>query len=1059
MAPLIDKRHPMTVCKASAGTGKTYTLAAYYVGLLLSGEDYRSILAITFTNKATAEMSERILTYLYALSQGEESAFLAHARRFMLRYENAPDIELRQRAGECFKKMLLDYDNVHVMTIDAFLQTLLNGLAGILRTSVGASTELDIKHVVKEAVDQLLTSDLTDENLAIIERYSQFKYTQASSWDIRQGLRALAEKLYDEKAQLLDNAGQIVFDPVRIAQRREAIEASWQTNPDVQRIQKLLASLDRCDLSMPNGSAVTAAMKNIRASMSDPKSIKKSEDRFRGLTDKQIEAIEAGNWKKVPQTVQEMIMEATRLIRSSRSLYNTIHLSIAMSRDMELMASLQHIIQRNLTEANCALLARTASVLSEALKGGDADFILEKAGIRYHHVLMDEFQDTSRMQWGVIKRLLEDVLASEGNTLLIVGDIKQSIYRWRNGDWQIMDSLANEAIAMHGERMNERFTSLTKNFRSSEEVVKFNLSLFQHIIDHYSRLVETTDEEEQQLIRRIYGEDYDASRLPDFYQADKKPGGYVCVKAFDACEHKADTQEMMAMDMFEEIESLLSRGMKPSDIMILVRSGKNAFPLITRMHADLDTVSFPNLSKVPIVSENSFLMSASSAVNTVIAALQVVQDPHNDVAANYLLRNTENPDVIEQIRERVTLKTPLYEAVNELISLLMTDKDGHYAGTQTAYLNSLLDYTRDYVRAYGSRLDDYLEYWEDTLKDKSIPASSVGAIRIMTIHKSKGLQAKTVFLPFCDWEIESPENLLWTPLAPSLEQGNDYIPVETGNEMAESAYRALYEKELQSARVDGLNMLYVAVTRAEDNLFIYTDRPTDKHVGQYIEDYLRANGEELEAKVERGSLRVNGERVKTNGERDELKPFAFDSTEHVEEADLWASSDQVRFIQSHEGALYTEYGEEAYRRKARIDEGILCHDIFAHLRKADELEAVLDDFESQGLIGDKEQRERLESLISSAWKGSDEMRDWFTAPWQLHLEEPIYLEDKEVRPDRVMINPQTNEAIVLDYKFGHWEKEYITQVQGYMQALRDLGHAPVRGFLWFAQRNKLEEVK
>jgi hypothetical protein len=164
-------------------------------------------------------------------------------------------------------------------------------------------------------------------------------------------------------------------------------------------------------------------------------------------------------------------------------------------------------------------------------------------------------------------------------------------------------------------------------------------------------------------------------------------------------------------------------------------------------------------------------------------------------------------------------------------------------------------------------------------------------------------------------------------------------------------------------------------------------------------------------------------------------------------------------VQSQEGAMYTDYGEEAYRRVARIDEGTLCHEIFAHLRKADELEAVLDMFETRGEIQDKAQREMLKELISSAWKGSDEMRDWFTAPWELRLEEAIYIDEREVRPDRVMINPQTKEAIVLDYKFGQWNDHYITQVRDYKEALRCMGYQNVRGYLWFARQNKLMEVR
>ena len=173
---------------------------------------------------------------------------------------------------------------------------------------------------------------------------------------------------------------------------------------------------------------------------------------------------------------------------------------------------------------------------------------------------------------------------------------------------------------------------------------------------------------------------------------------------------------------------------------------------------------------------------------------------------------------------------------------------------------------------------------------------------------------------------------------------------------------------------------------------------------------------------------------------------------------LWSDSSQVRFVQSQEGALYTDYGEESYRRLARIDEGLLCHEIFAHLRKADELDAVLDTFQTRGEIQSDEQRAELRALISSAWQGSPRMRDWFTAPWVLKLEEAIYIDHRELRPDRVMINPRTNEAVVLDYKFGGWDDKYILQVRDYMEALRRMGYNPVRGYLWFARQNKLFAV-
>ena len=999
-SPLIDIQHPITVCKASAGTGKTYTLAAYYVGLLLSGEDYRSILAITFTNKATAEMSERIIAYLYGISQGREQAFLERARRFMLRDNNAPDELLAKRAGECFKKMLLDYDNVQVQTIDSFLQTLLSGLASLLQMSAGLNTELDIDHVIRQAVDQLLTTEMTEADRIILEDYMQLKLDQESHWDVRESLCGMAKELYNESVQMLDANGQILFDTAAIIRRREAIETEWSSEPKLAELRAILDKADPADYNR----YTKAAYERLKRSVENPAKIA-PKDRFRGVADKYCNADE--------------MAQASVLAEQLGRKYNTLNLTIRFSRDTELMASLQRLIQRNLAEANSALLARTASTLVKALRAGDADFILEKAGIRYRHVLIDEFQDTSQLQWSVIRQLLQDVLAAEGNTLLIVGDIKQSIYRWRNGDWHIMDELTNEGVnELTNERLNERFTSLTKNFRSSEEVVRFNLSLFKHIISKV----------DDQLIERIYDEGFSPDQIEAFYQSDKKKGGYVHFRAVPNA-----AKEELAQQMFEDIDELVLQGVQLSDIMILVREKKEA-ALICGM------------SPYPIVSADSFLLEASQDVQTIIAGLKVLVR-NDDVAAKYVAMLTQNPDVIEQIRARIDRKTPLYEAVSELIKILLCDENGQYTGTQTAYINNLLDRTRAYVSAYGSHMDDFLTYWDDTMHAKAIPATSSDAIRIMTVHASKGLQAQTLFVPFCMWTKEAGRHpqKIWCQVAPEIE-GEDYVPIQDGVEMAESAYHAEYEEEHANMRIDNLNMLYVALTRAEDNLFVSTSYSVNKdgkpgvcnHVGKYIMDFVEGDDYEV------GEVKVKGERLKVKGD--------------IETAELWANSDQVRFVQSQEGALYTDLGEEAYRRVARMDEGTLCHEIFAHLRKADELDAVLDDFETQGLIQDKEQRETLKALISSAWQGNEQMRDWFTAPWELRLEEAIYIDHRELRPDRVMINPQTNEAIVLDYKFGRWEDKYIQQVNDYKEALRRIGYTPVRGYLWFTRENKLKEV-
>ena len=1020
---MIDLHHPLNVCRASAGTGKTYTLAAYYVGLLLSGEDYRSILAVTFTNKATAEMSERIIGYLYGISQGQEPAFLLRARDFMICHQDATDEQLAERAGECFHAMLMDFDNVHICTIDSFLQSLLTGLASVLQMSTGLTTELDIDHVIRQAVDQLLTTHLTDADRAILEDYMLLKLDEQSHWDVRQSLCGLAKELYNESVQMLDADGRILFDAASIARRRAELEQRWNEDPDLLALKELLA---RCNPESYNR-YTTTAYERLKQSVEDPSKLS-SKDRFRGVSDKSCNAPE--------------MAQATELAARVARTYNTIRLTLRFSRDMELMASLRDLIQTNLAEANCALLAQTASTLTRALHDGDADFILEKAGIRYRHVLMDEFQDTSRLQWTVINRLLQDLLAGEGHTLLIVGDIKQSIYRWRNGDWSIMASLGADE-AHYSEAINRAFPNLVRNFRSSEQVVNFNLSLFDHIVASYPY------EAEKDLIASIYGEGFTPETLKNFYQADKKPGGYVRFRAIPKA-----TKEDLALDMFDAIEDLLAQGAQPSDMMILVREKKES-ALICDLHATITNnqspITYPNLSQTNLVSADSFLLEASEAVRTIIAGLKVIV--HDDpVAAQYILMVTAQADSITRLKEAVNDKTPLYEAICEIMKVLICDEHGQYTGTETAYINSLLDRTRAYVSSYGSHLADFLVYWDDTLHAKPIPAASTDAIRILTVHASKGLQAQTLFVPFCTWTKEASKHpqKIWCEVAPALKAGSDYVPVQDGTEMAESDYQIEYEAEHLNMRIDNLNMLYVALTRAEDNLFISTTYPvtskgvmgTCNHVGRYIMDFLGADEYEVGEPVIKHPQTISN---------DLKRPQTLS-------ADLWSNDDQVRFVQSQEGALYTDLGDEAYRRVARMDFGNLCHEIFAHLRKADELDNVLQTFLSSGEIASEEQYQEIRALISSAWEGSDEMRDWFTAPWQLKLEQAIYIDHQELRPDRVMINPLTNEAIVLDYKFGEWNEHYITQVNAYKQALKNQGYTSVKGFLWFARKNKLMEV-
>ena len=1074
---LIDIQHPLNLCRASAGTGKTFTLAAYYVGLLLSGESYRSILAVTFTNNATSEMKERIMGYLFQLKEGKNSMFLDKAKTFMIRRTSDSDQVLRQRAGECFKQMLLDYDNVHIQTIDSFLLNLQSGLAAVLRMSAGYTPELDTKRVITQAVDQMLTTDLSERAKQLLVNYVKANLEEDDKSDIRQALIGMANDLYNESVQMLEAEGHILYDAQAIDRYRARLDEAWQQNAERMSLQTLVAQMQVVDSSLTNGKALNAAIVNLRDSLQSPGAMDKDK-RFRGLTDNQLEKIDEGKWNKLPADMVRLVADASRSGRQCLNAYNTYQLSKEFTYDLQLMSQLRALINRNLLEANKTLLARTADQLCRALKDGDADFILEKAGIRYHHVLLDEFQDTSKLQWQVFDKLLKELAAGEGNSILVVGDIKQSIYRWRNGDWHTMEQLGEENTYYHAYH-NEQFPRLVRNFRSSKQVVDFNLSLFRYIGEHYAdfayykrsaeKEAQSPNPAEAAQVKKIYDEGFLPEKIDEYYRSndDAKAGGYVCFRAF-VKEGKTGAKPQMLESMFDEIERLLGEGISPEQMMVLVRYNTEVSD-ITEQFNLLDHETYPLLSNVHLATESSYHLSESADIKTIMAILYcLVKKQANSIYEEIIHRSL--PDCnIDHLSAQFPISAPLFETICDILRLYFCDENGQYTGSEHAYIDTFLDYARSYVASEGGKIEDFLTYWEDTLHEKSIPMSSVNAIRVMTVHKSKGLEAQTLFVPFCNWEAEvksSKEPKVWCTAVLPDENGQEIaLPIQYGLDMKQSEYRVEFEEERHNLRVDNLNLLYVALTRARDNMFVFTDCDKQMNASNSVGQYLLRFEDIQPNELEDGSSfteRVFGEIVVPEAKAKESEgPFDFiGANQH--DSQLWSDGRQVRFVQSKEGQLYTEHGEEAYRLTARMEEGTLCHNIFAHIHTLDELDHVLDEFESRGEIKDKEQRETLKALISSAWEGNETVRGWFTDPWELQLENAIYEDHNEIRPDRVMIDKAHSKAIVLDYKFGIPRREHKEQVRKYMQAQRNLGYQHVEGYLWYAKNkpgNQLKKVE
>lgn len=1093
--------HHLYVRKASAGSGKTFTLAAHYIALLLHGDSYRSILAVTFTNKATAEMKERIIGYLYAIARHtahkDTQGFLARVRDIYGELGfRSPDISddnyCAQRAEKVFTDIMADYDSMRVQTIDAFLQSLLSGMVQMLGGTVGYTVELDVKTVISEAVDRLLTVGAHDpELLKHIENYIDEQMQDEKSWDIRKGLNDIGLELYKEYLQQEEQ--RLVFDPDRLKQLDNL--KNWRETDKAQQalahLQKLLDRAGRftaTDFSRGQQSYLNILDRLRNPDEDDQKTfmVSFSDATLRKINDPDLFAKEYKG-KEQAETIRQELLAIVAAAAECRSLYLYPRYVLRYVNDMVLMGALRDEINRALDANNSRLLATTANTLYRALQPGDADFILEKAGIRYRHIMLDEFQDTSTLQWANFSRLLQELLATIEGSTLIVGDIKQSIYRWRNGDWSIMAGLKENWADYY----NTDTPQLVRNFRSEREIVRFNLDTFLYL----------SEAEKDDEIIKIYEEGYGIGNLSDYYRAGHE-GGYVQLHAYTQTGDKRQTElrqlvrENILRDMFNTIEQLLATGIPAQQMMILIRYRNEAKEILNILEQLRTDENYPNLRRVALISNDCFQLRFSRTVMLLVSAIRYV---YTDDGAALAYVQHYSPETTLPTRKWAYHNMALTDMIEDVLQHdVLTLPD--YQFDDLAYLNCFRDLLLAYVTNNGSNGKDFIRYWDEKMCEKSIPSMGEDGIRIMTVHTSKGLQAENVFIPFCDWKMESDRrgDKLWcsVPELKTAEGEEALLPIPQNGGTAETVFAPDYKAEHHLQRIDNLNLLYVAFTRAAERLYIYTDvtdikKTTERqnlHVGQLMaercelwgelnalfaaerigapEDYCeKVYGEpfwQKEEKLNRGTAPRAEEKV--------TEPFSFEQAE-AEVAECHSSSTRMEFRQSQDSIKYGWDIAAHMDEEPTIDRrafGNICHDVLATIdtyatvedaQKA--VETAVNRAFDQGHIPSKTLHDEVMALLTDTVT-NPQTCGWFIGDWRVQREEAILLvneqgELEERRMDRVMWHD--DRAIVLDYKFGHDDPKYDLQVRHYMQICRDMGAREVEGYLWIAAEKRLVRIE
>lgn len=1042
---------------ASAGSGKTYQLAYNYVrDVVEEPAIYRHILAVTFTNKATEEMKSRILKEIHALAEGEEGSY-----RTRLRLElSLTNEEIRRRAVEARSKILHDYSRFTVLTIDTFFQRILRAFLKELNLDLNYNIELETAPVLAESVDTLIEEIATNrELLQWLTRFVEERIEEGRSWDVRHTILSLGDELFKEAnrdtLQHLCSREELQQVVSHAIQRSEASQTRLQTRAaeavaiiassgasieDFPYKERGFASwfyhLAEGDL-IGYGARVSAAIEE-EAKWGKPKSLS----------------------QQLRPQLQPILAELATLYDSSQRQWNTTALLRETYRSFALLGDLYDKVQQHCNAEQLMFLSETKNLLSEFVCHNDAPFIYEKVGNRFSRFLIDEFQDTSVKEWENFLPLLENAKAQveeQHTAVLLVGDIKQSIYRWRGSDWRILHSGAIEALG----RTDTEVVHLTENWRSLPTVVAFNNETISRLVHLDNALLnEALDEavKEGSLQQGVAAALHDT--LANAYQAleqiPRRGGGnegYISISTF---------QE--EPPIVERICAILDQGFRPSDIMILVRSTTDG----ARVAAEL--LDFKSRNEDPryrfdVMTREALVIGSAPVSRFVMATFRLALNPEESLSRAQHNHYLDRPfGALLSEEERHFLRSLRLLSPEEAFERVVLRYELHQRPAETAYLQALHEQVLAFCSNRIADLALFVSWWEEQGAQKSLTVEqSATTVEITTIHKAKGLEKPVVLIPYCKWALDPKastgliNNIVWSQADEGEAAELGRFPIRYKQRMAQSAFSADYYRELVYAHVDHINLLYVAFTRAAEALHIFIPEKGGGHVGHLVQQVLHHDDEGrawIGALKGRYSATEEGEQYEFGscaGPVQEPKQSSLQTLvmEHypTSEADLRLRLPSQRY-----------FDEEEVVELSPRNFGILMHRAFEQATDEAAIEQAIERMVGEALLSEAESEE-LRRMVDQPLSDPT-VRSWFDGSWEVVRTEQEIIRPRmrqTRRPDRVMMRGER--AVVVDYKFGEQHvARYRKQLVEYCDLLREMGYKEVEGWLWYVKLGKIESV-
>ena len=1062
----------LKIYRASAGSGKTFTLALEYMKLVVNDPyAYRRILAVTFTNKATGEMKERILGKLYGVAYKSDSA----KDYFELLKKELPHLsaeEIIANAKTALELLLHDYGHFRIQTIDAFFQTVLRSLAKELDLKGDMEISLEGSELLNEAVDTYIRKLEPDSvNLHQVVNYIEERLDEGKDWQVSKELKKFAGNILceeyqqrgeDLRAQIDENNGELLksFYNKVTAQRKAIKEKALELG------NRFFAHVDACGYKAD--SFYGAASRGVW-----PLFTKFRNGDFPSLSKANLALIKTP--EKIlkvpgdPTPFVQLLQEAAPLQREK----NNCDLSLSHYHQLGMLNNIATTLKEENLRENRFMLAETTHLLSSMI-GKNTTFIFEKIGTEIDHIFIDEFQDTSKLQWTCFYVLLQEILA-RGNFNLIVGDVKQSIYRWRNSDWNIMNNIGSyfrkDLISSAGQEVKANGkTYKSTNFRSDSNIISFNNALYSRATESIATTyIEILGEKRLGELLTAY-EDVEQA-IPSNKESDC---GYAEMRIIPQSDSGESFKELAIRELMDTLRRLLyDEGIPPGQIAILLRY-KNVMPDIVKAFNE------QGFADVCIVSDEAYMLSSSPTLQLLVAAMRYIATPDDNInivnlARLYskviLKRDYAFEDYVSQSElleflpqefrsELLHLKgLPVYELIEQLLGLLNVSQ----SASEEAFVYTFLDHAAQFINSKGADLRSFLDAWDEKIHNECIPAESINSIRMMTIHSSKGLEFHTVIMPFCNWQLTGDtRNSLWCEPKEAPFDDLSLLSVPFNKNMAESIYSDDYHKEFLYQIVDNLNILYVGTTRAKSNLFMFSDGSGGR--GETVSKLLNKVVENLKTLDNSQYIdnvftfgKIVGNEPKSESKKVNDNPF--EKKPELLHQPFVQYKNRITFKQSRELTRFLSNDTEEKKQQRYIAEGELLHLVMSRIEKNCDIERALEQLTIEGLIATVKQYEGIKRLIERRLS-NPEVADWFNGSYKLYNECTILTADDEKmnrRPDRVMI--RGNEAVVVDYKFAKENDKHEEQVQLYMELLERMGYANVKGYLWYVYTDNIKEVK